>query len=141
MTRINDDIVACSHEGTPCPVEGLAGQVACRCSCSSCEEVRFWDNFCPPCGTCGRTGECAPDCAEDVYNRGMEDRVRRLGVELAMLPDWMECWECGHEHLMVQFDRFGMKFVWRRPVGLGPIAEAHRDPTQMYRLECGHLAM
>jgi hypothetical protein len=38
-------------------------------------------------------------------------------------------------------DQWGMKFVWRRPVGLGPIAEAHRDPTQTYKLECGHGAM
>jgi hypothetical protein len=58
-----------------------------------------------------------------------------------MLPDRMECYDCGREHLMVMLDELGFKFVWRRPVGLGPIAEAHRDPTQMYRLECGHLAM
>jgi hypothetical protein len=42
---------------------------------------------------------------------------------------------------MVMTDDFGFKYVLRRPVGLGPIAEAHRDPTQTYRLECGHGAM
>ena len=95
----------------------------------------------PPCGTCGSEGECKPDCEEAAYDRWMQERVDRLGPELAILPDRMECYECGRQHLMVQLDKWGMKFVWRRPVGLGPIAEAHRDPTQVYKLECGHLTM
>lgn len=95
----------------------------------------------PPCQSCGRKDECAPDCDEAAYNAWLTERVERLGFEMAMLPDFMECYRCGREHLLVQFDNCGFKFVWRRPAALGPIAEPHRDPTQMYRLECGHLAL
>jgi hypothetical protein len=61
--------------------------------------------------------------------------------ELAFAPETMECYPCGREHLLVQTDRFGLKFVPRTVVALGPIAEAHRDPTQTYVLECGHTAI
>jgi hypothetical protein len=94
-----------------------------------------------PCQTCGEESECKADCAEAAYNRWVQERVDRLGEELAMLPDFMACYECGHEHLIVETDEWGMKFVWRRPVGLGPVIDERRDPTQTYKVECGHLAM
>jgi len=95
----------------------------------------------PSCPNCGHDRTCEMCKAEDAYYEYMAERVERLGAELAMLPDEMECYECGHQHLMVMLDAWGFKFVWRGVTGLGPIAEAHRDPTQMYRLECGHLTM
>lgn len=94
-----------------------------------------------PCQSCGSTGECDSDCPEAAQFTYIEERINRLGEELAMLPDWFECYDCGREHLMVMSDSWGMKFVYRRPVGLGPIIENLRDPTQTYRLECGHLAI
>jgi hypothetical protein len=53
----------------------------------------------------------------------------------------MECYDCGRQHLMVMEDAWGFRFVWRRPVGLGPVINQRQDPTQTYRLECGHGAM
>lgn len=95
----------------------------------------------PQCPDCGFARTCKACVAEDEFNEYLDERVARLGPELAMLPDFMECYDCGRQHLMVMTDPWGFKFVWRRPVGLGPIAEAHRDPTQTYVLECGHGAM
>jgi hypothetical protein len=95
----------------------------------------------PPCPDCGRARTCEACKAEDAYYEWMEERVQRLGAELAMLPDKMECYPCGREHLIVETDAWGMKFVWRRPIKLGPIAEAHRDPTQTYVVECGHVVI
>ena len=43
--------------------------------------------------------------------------------ELAMVPEQIECYQCGGKRTVVK---------------LGPIAEAHRDPTQTYVLACGH---
>lgn len=103
------------------------------------EEDQYWADM--PCQACGLVGKCADDCPEAAYNAYIEERVNRLGIELAMLPDCMECYECGHQHLMVMFDKWGMKYVMRRPVGLGPVIDEKRDPTQTYRVECGHLAM
>lgn len=103
------------------------------------EEDAYWAYM--PCQGCGGEMKCKPDCPKQAYNAYLEERINRLGVELAMLPDWMECYDCGREHLMVMTSKCGIKYVLRRPVGLGPIVDAHRDPTQMYRLECGHLTM
>jgi hypothetical protein len=110
-------------------------------------EEDYYESF--PCPSCGEPGNkpCKTDCPEVAYNAYLDERVQRLGVELAMLPDFMECYECGRNPLMrltprrVRKGEFGLKYVMRRPIGLGPIAEEFRDPTQMYRLECGHLAM
>lgn len=106
----------------------------------------YWDG--PPCPDCGFERTCEACKAEDAYYEYMEERVERLGEELAMLPDFMECYECGHNVLIrtltpgrIHVGDLDFKFVWRRPVRLGPIAEAHRDPTQTYVLECGHGAM
>jgi hypothetical protein len=104
-------------------------------------EDPFDEMYGPPCLGCGFARTCDDCVAEDEYNKYLDERVNRLGPELAMLPDFMECYDCGRQHLMVMTDDFGFKYVLRRPVGLGPIAEAHRDPTQTYRLECGHGAM
>jgi hypothetical protein len=109
------------------------------CVHESCNTIEI--NAGQPCMGCGWEYNC-PDCQdEEEYNRYLDERVSRLGPELAMLPDLMPCYECGREHLMVMTDSWGFKYVPRRPVGLGPVAEAHRDPTQTYRVECGHITM
>jgi hypothetical protein len=94
-----------------------------------------------PCFDCGWQYNCPTCQGEAAYYACMEERVERLGEELAMLPDFMECYDCGREHLMVMEDAWGFRFVWRRPVGLGPVINQRQDPTQTYRLECGHGAM
>ena len=109
------------------------------CVHESCNTIEI--NNGQPCFTCGWAYNCADCQAEEEYNKYLDERVQRLGLELAVLPDFMECYTCGLQHLIVMKDIWNMKYVLRRPVGLGPIAEAHRDPTQTYRLECGHLAM
>lgn len=53
--------------------------------------------------------------------------------ELAMAPESLPCYECGG------FD--GVTAPARRVVALGPIAEPHRDPTQTYKLDCGHVTI
>lgn len=53
--------------------------------------------------------------------------------ELAGYPDTMGCYECGG------FD--GVTAPERKLIKLGPVIEQHRDPTQTYVLECGHLAI
>jgi hypothetical protein len=101
----------------------------------------YWTG--PPCLGCGFARTCEDCIAEDEYNKYLEERVARLGSELAMVPDEMECYDCGR-HLpasICQVDRFGMRYFMRRVVALGPIADAHRDPTQTYRLVCRHVAM
>ena len=101
----------------------------------------------PPCPTCEFARTCDACKAEDAYYAYMAERVERLGEELAMLPDFMECYECARNPLMLLTPRrivrgeFGIKCVMRRPVGLGPIADERRDPTQTYRVECGHVVM
>lgn len=49
--------------------------------------------------------------------------------ELAFAPEVADCFQC---------DRFGVE---KKIVALGPIVDARRDPTQSYRLECGHLTI
>jgi hypothetical protein len=97
----------------------------------------------PPCPDCVHARTCEACKAEDAYYAWMEERVERLGPDLAMVPDEMPCYDCGR-HLpkrICQTDEWGMSFVMRRVVALGPIAEPHRDPTQTYRLVCHHGAM
>jgi hypothetical protein len=50
--------------------------------------------------------------------------------DLAGAPDRIDCYECGG------FD--GVHFASRAVTALGPVTGA--DPTQTYRLECGHVA-
>lgn len=105
------------------------------------EEDQYWADM--PCGGCMQTWPCAKDCPEQAYNDWMAKRIDRLGIELAMLPDEIECYACGR-HLPVricQHNRWGQPYMMRRVVGQGPTAEAHRDPTSTYRLVCGHIEM
>ncbi len=132
--------VTCLHEGTNDWEDDNINVEACLCLCKDCMAYQEY-MMGPPCPECSFARTCEMCKAEDAYYEYMEERVARLGAELAMLPDEIECYDCGRQHLMVMQDAWGFKFVWRRPTGLGPIAEAHRDPTQMYRLECGHLTM
>ena len=53
--------------------------------------------------------------------------------DLAGYPDTLGCYECGG------FD--GVTAPERKLVKLGGIAEAHRDPTQTYVLDCGHVTI
>lgn len=52
--------------------------------------------------------------------------------DLAFTPETMPCYACGG------FD--GMTAPERRIVALGPVVN-RADPTQTYRLECGHTAI
>lgn len=52
--------------------------------------------------------------------------------ELAGSPETMGCWECGG------FD--GVTAPERKVVKLGPVVNP-ADPTQSYKLECGHLTI
>jgi hypothetical protein len=68
--------------------------------------------------------------------------------ELAGTPESMECYKCGYHardmnepYQTVNNEIGGYPFIMRKVVALGPIAEAHRDPTQTYKLECEHLAI
>ena len=99
-------------------------------SLSDPAEDPFDEMYDPPCDGCEETGPCKDDCPRAAYDAWMEERVDRLGEELAMLPDRMECYDCGRQHLMVMLDKWGFKFVWRRPVGLGPVVEERRDPRR-----------
>jgi hypothetical protein len=53
--------------------------------------------------------------------------------ELAGAPDTIGCYECGG------FD--GVTAPERTVVKLGRVLEPHRDPTQSYVLDCGHVAI
>jgi len=66
---------------------------------------------------------------EEMTEEEWDERQVARG-ELAGAPDTMECYEC------LGFD--GIHFIMQKVVKLGPIVEAHRDPTQTYILECGH---
>lgn len=111
------------------------------CIHQSCNSIEI--DAGPPCRTCGYNWDCEECRAEAEYSAYLDERVNRLGWELAMLPDEMECYDCGH-HLpatITQVDQWGMRYFMRRVVGEGPIANAKQDPTSTYRLVCGHYAM
>jgi len=98
----------------------------------------------PPCPTCGYNFSCQ-DCQEEAaYNAWLDKRVAERGVELAMAPDTMECYDCGRNPLWllipgrVQTDIWNLKYVEQEVVALGPIINK-ADPTQTYRLKCGHM--
>lgn len=105
------------------------------------EEDQYWADM--PCDGCYQSGECTKDCPERAYESWLEERVNRLGWELAMLPDEIECYACGRRlpDRICQHNQWGQAYVMRRIVGEGPIMEAHRDPTSSYRLVCGHIEM
>ena len=138
--------VTCLHEGTNDWEDNSINVETCPCLCKNCMAFQEY-MLGPPCPDCVHARTCEACKAEDAYYEYMAKRVELLGEELAMLPDFMECYECGRNPLMLLTPRrlhegdLGFNYVWRKPVGLGPIAEAHRDPTQTYRLECGHGAM
>jgi hypothetical protein len=66
--------------------------------------------------------------ADPAYEAYCEAELAR--GELAGVAETAECYEC------CGFD--GIHFEIRKIVALGPVVEAHRDPTQSYKLECGH---
>jgi hypothetical protein len=129
----------CIHPGAG-DEDADIGMITCPCLCVACLEYRvYWMG--PPCKDCEWARTCDACVAEDEFNKYMDERVERLGWELAVLPDFMECYDCGRQHLMVMEDAWGFKYVLRRVAGLGPIVNQRQDPTQTYRLECGHGAM
>jgi hypothetical protein len=68
----------------------------------------------------------SPKEQERVYGDGGDEH----------LPDPLVCYACSREagrNVMDDAD-----CIRREVVKLGPIAEAHRDPTQTYVLACGH---
>lgn len=99
-------------------------------------------------------GEC--DGPSGCYECYAEMRIREDGIdglmaeeryaeeqlargELAGAPDEMPCHQC-HLEAGNKPDLTEETVVRRQVVGVGPVLEAHRDPTASYRLECGHLA-
>lgn len=60
--------------------------------------------------------------------------------ELAFAPETMPCYECGHADpdQAIPGD-LGFPYVDRKVTALGPVTN-RADPTQTYRLSCGHLA-
>ena len=105
------------------------------------EDDDYWEG--PPCPVCGYKFNCEVCKAEAAYNEYLDERIARLGIVLAFLPDEMECYDCGRNlpKSITQVGSLGMHYMMRRVVGEGPVIEAHRDPTSTYRLVCGHYAM
>lgn len=79
------------------------------------------------------------EIAETLYH----EREQARG-ELAYCPETMPCCECAQLDLPndappILEDQWGHMYVERTVVALGP-AINRADPTQTYRLSCGHLA-
>ncbi len=55
---------------------------------------------------------------------------------LAGTPEYLVCYKCTRDAGGDPFDE--PNAIARKVVRLGGVAEAHRDPTQTYVLECGH---
>lgn len=97
----------------------------------------------PPCRTCGYAWDCDDCIAEQHYSLYLDERIAKFGILLSMLPDEMECYDCGRNlpAFMTKVDSWGMRYFMRRVVGEGPIANHLQDPTSTYRLACGHYTM
>jgi hypothetical protein len=61
-----------------------------------------------------------------AHDRWCQEQVERRGEALAFAPETLTCHACGGEHEVT---------------GLGPTVNVPADPTQSYRLECGHTAI
>lgn len=92
----------------------------------------------------------------DAVTRELSDRLEDARVEnayyehelargeLAFCPETMDCYECAqldlpNEGPPILEDQWGHMYVERTVVALGPVVN-QADPTQTYRLDCGHLA-
>lgn len=72
--------------------------------------------------------------------------------EMVTYPEMIACYVCGFEaaprhdgvteegeaYVYVMEDEVQASTPMRRVLGLGPVVEPQRDPTETYRLECGH---
>ena len=74
------------------------------------------------CGGCGHPAEVC-DC-DPAYEAFVEAEAAR--GDLAFAPDALPCYVCDRTVTVT---------------ALGPVVEARRDPTQSYRLACGHAAI
>lgn len=122
----------------------LCGQNDCVlevCVHESCMTIMIEDG--PPCPECGYRWDCEGCKAEADYNAYLDWRCEQFGQTLAFLPDEMECYDCGRHlpQFMTKIDNWGMRYMMRRVVGEGPVANKRVDPTSTYRLACGHYAM
>jgi hypothetical protein len=103
--------------------------------------------------------------AEDAYLQFFMEEAAEIAYEeaeaargeLAYCPDQMECYDCGRGSIAaaaaaglnrrvvlpypLAVGSLGLPYVMRTVIALGPIAEAHRDPTSTYKLTCSHYAM
>lgn len=55
---------------------------------------------------------------------------------MAMQPEHLPCYPCTREAGGDVMNE--ARCVWRPVEKLGPVCEPHRDPTQSYKLACGH---
>ena len=134
--------LACAHDNHPrSPVPG-----DCLCACTECTERREIDDWADAAyraqteyyvtrymdGGMTREAATARVQADEDAEAAYWDAQAARG-ELAGAPETMPCYACGGFN--------GVDAPERTVVALGPVAEAHRDPTTTYRLECGHLAI
>ena len=82
-----------------------------------------------------------PNLEEDTPEYLAWVKAEEARGELAFQPETLSCYHPGCTYsvgAVVKFDSSGFKYVERKVVALGEIVEPRRDPTQSYRLECGH---
>jgi hypothetical protein len=156
--RTYDDLKA-EHDALTCPPRAgeavgpvcayWAEEDAPLCGHGSCYTITEengdpYAGFSPPCPGCESTGDCAPGCDYAAWCAAMEADYAERG-ELAGSPREMECYDCGRAARAAgqapAADGHGLAYVMRKVTGFGPVAEARRDPSTTYRLECGHTAM
>jgi len=114
-----------------CEVGDLEAQfVECPICCST--SPKSYGHEYAKCGECGHVGHA------DLFPTGgsseaeivvwLHYAIEELRGELAGTPEFMACYECGG------FD--GITAPQRLVIALGPVVGS--DPTETYRLECGH---
>jgi len=83
----------------------------------------------------GDTGDWPGEDADPAYLLYSWLREVDYGLRgpIADAPDTMHCYACGG------YD--GITYKEQAVIEFGGVAEAHRDPTQVYLLECGHMAI
>lgn len=85
-----------------------------------------------------------PGCDDSCEYEAWLDAQAARG-DLAGCPETMACYDCGRAALAAgqphATDDLGMPYIEQPVTALGPVAEAHRDPTSTYRLACQHIAI
>lgn len=141
---------------------GVESQPVLECEATEVSEQPYQTKPCEQCGTedVGRYSRppqtLCDDCeadeqAEQEYaNRMSPDERAAMEAyyekeaargELAGTPETLPCYECSRIAGVVIDPLNESNLIERKVVALGPIAEAHRDPTQTYKLACGHVTI